>query len=596
MTEESMPHWDLTRLYQDPADPQLTADLEGARERVARFRERYRGRVDDALGAAELAEILEDYQQLQRLGLRPYFYAQLRFASDATDDANKALMARVREAWSAQSEELLFFELELLRLSDAAYARLLASDAAAPYRHYLENLRAHASYVLDEAVERAIKRKDLTGKDGFVQLYEEVTGALRFRFTLPGEEAERDVTGEELLALLYHPDPGLREKAFGGFLTGHAEHATVLTACFNNLLLDHARECELRGFPDIMTPTHLDHETDGAMVEQLMAVSEANYPLAQEYFALKRELLGLEVLKNTDLYAPVEASPKQYSFASARKMVLDAFASFSPVLADAAAAFFSDARIDVPPAPGKSGGAFCQGMMPGELPYVLVNFTGTLRDVTTLAHELGHGVHFVLSQKQNLYHYQAPLPFAETASVFGEMLLTRSLLEREEDRATRIALLCTKLEEMIATTFRQNVLTRFELAAHRRRAEGLLSPDDYCDLWWRENAKLFGNQVSMIEPYRWGWSYISHFIHARFYCTSYVFGELLVLALYQRYRAQGEGFVPLYLELLGRGGSAHPRELLEPFGIDLGAPDFWQQGYDLVRELLDELKGLVAGA
>jgi oligoendopeptidase F len=232
-------------------------------------------------------------------------------------------------------------------------------------------------------------------------------------------------------------------------------------------------------------------------------------------------------------------------------------------------------------------------MFPGLPPYILLNYTGTLRDVSTLAHELGHGVHFALSQKQNLFHYHAPLPFAETASVFGEMLLTRHLLDRESDRRVKIALLCAKLEEIIATTFRQNVLTRFELAAHKKRAEGLLSTDDLCALWWEENGKLFGDAVEMIEPYRWGWSYISHFIHARFYCYSYVFGELLVLSLYQKYRAEGAAFVPKYLELLARGGSQKPKELLKPFGIDLADPGFWQQGYDVVRELLEELKGLV---
>ncbi len=232
-------------------------------------------------------------------------------------------------------------------------------------------------------------------------------------------------------------------------------------------------------------------------------------------------------------------------------------------------------------------------MLPGLPPYLLLNFTGNLRDVTTLAHELGHGVHFALAQGQNLFHYNAPLPMAETASVFGEMLLTRNLLDRETERQVKIELLCARLEDIIATTFRQNVLTRFELAAHRRRAEGLLAPEDYGQLWWEENEKLFGDSVEMIDAYRWGWSYIGHFIHARFYCYSYVFGELLVLALYQKYREEGSSFVPKYLDLLAAGGSRPPKELLQPLGIDLADPDFWQKGYDFVRGLLEELKELV---
>jgi len=268
-------------------------------------------------------------------------------------------------------------------------------------------------------------------------------------------------------------------------------------------------------------------------------------------------------------------------------------AGFEPRMAELAADFFSDRRVDVYPAPGKSGGAFCMPMMPGYLPYLLLNFTGSLRDVSTLAHEMGHGLHSVLAQRQNLFHYQAPLPFAETASVFGEMLLTRHLLDAESDTQVKISLLCSKLEDIIATTFRQNLLTRFESTAHRRRGEGLLSAEDLCELWWQENAKLFGDKVRMIESYRWGWSYISHFIHSRFYCYSYVFGELLVLALYQKYLEEGAAFVPRYLELLAKGGSEPPQRILEPLGIDLADPEFWQKGYDFVGSLLAELKELV---
>ena len=289
-----------------------------------------------------------------------------------------------------------------------------------------------------------------------------------------------------------------------------------------------------------------------------MEVTEENYGLAREYFALKRELLGLPEMKNTDIYASVERTARKFSFEEAKQMVLDAFRGFSSQMADTAETFFSERRIDVFPKNGKTGGAFCMGMVPGMAPYVLLNYTGNLRDVATLAHELGHGVHFSLSQVQNLFQYDAPLPFAETASVFGEMLLTRYLLDREKDPQVKIEILCGKLEDIIATTFRQNVLTRFELAVHNLRRERLLAPEDYCEIWWRENARLFGDAVGMIEPYRWGWAYISHFVHSRFYCYSYVFGELLVLSLYQKYQEEGEAFVPRYLELLAQGWGAAP--------------------------------------
>jgi oligoendopeptidase F len=593
-TREENLCWDLSPLYAGPDDPSLDADLNHVRKEAQTFRRDFRGRISsDHLSSDLLAAALRNYESLQRCGLKPYFYAQLLFSADSTAAAHKALLARVRETWSAVSEETLFFELEMLRIDQERFAGLLRDPDVAGYAHYLNQLRSHAPYTLGEEVEQALNRKNLSGREAFVQLFDELTSSLRFTFRMPGEEAEREMTGEELLALLHHPDGEVREKAFATFLERYAENALVLTSCLNNLCLDHAKEVELRRYPDIMTPTHLSSETEPAMVEKMMEVTEANYGLAREYFDLKRRLLGLERMKNTDVYAPVGGENRQFPFAEAKTMVLDAFRSFSPQLADTAGAFFSERRIDVLPHPGKTGGAFCMGMMPGYPPYVLLNYTGNLRDVSTLAHELGHGVHFALSQGQNLFHYDAPLPFAETASVFGEMLLTRHLLDRETDRQVKIELLCGKLEDIIATTFRQNALTRFELAAHRKRSEGLLSAEDFCSLWWEENRKLFGDAVEMIEPYRWGWSYISHFIHARFYCYSYVFGELLVLALYQKYREEGEAFVPRYLELLGKGGSQKPGELLKPLGIDLADQDFWQKGYDFVRGLLEELKGLV---
>ena len=402
------------------------------------------------------------------------------------------------------------------------------------------------------------------------------------------------MTGEELISLLYHPDREAREQGFSTFLNKHAENSTVLVNCFNNILLDHGREADLRNYPDLMTPTHLSSETEPEMVERLMAVTEENYDLAQRYFQLKKGLLGYDQLKNSDLYAPIAESPRTFDYNEAKALVLESFARFSPEMANVSRQILEEGHTDVDPRPGKTGGAFCMGILPEWKPYVLLNFTGNLRDVSTLAHELGHAVHYALSGKQNLFHYHAPLPMAETASVFGEMLLTRELLERETDPSLKIALLCSKLEDVIATTFRQNVLTRFEQKAHQLRAEKLLSADDYCQLWWQENSRLFGDAVEMIEPYRWGWSYISHFIHARFYCYSYVFGELLVLALYQRYLVEGDAFIPKYLDLLASGGSQKPQDVLAPLGVDLSDGRFWQSGYDFVASMLDHLESLVA--
>ncbi len=587
--------WDLGSLYSGADDPQIETDLRQAREQAARFRGAYKGQIENCSDAGRFADSLKEYEALQRRALLPYHYATLLFAGDSRADRHKALLAKAREAMTAITEETLFYELEILRMDASGYAELLEDDGVAPYRHFLDNTRAHAPYALSEEVEQVIRRKDLSGREAFVSLFDETTSSLTYRFRMPGEEQEREVTGEELMALLYHPDREVREQGFSTFLNRHAENGTVLVSCFNNILLDHGREADLRKYPDLMTPTHLTSETGPEMVEQLMQVTENNYALAQRYFGLKKRLLGYERMKNSDLYAPVDKSPRAFTYDEAKTLVLESFGRFSPALADPAREILERGHTDVYPRNGKSGGAFCMGIVPERRPYVMLNFTGNLRDVSTLAHELGHAVHYVLAGRQNLFHYHAPLPMAETASVFAEMLLTRDLLERESDRNLKVALLCSKLEDIIATTFRQNVLTRFEQKAHRLRGERLLAAADYCELWWEENARLFGDSVEMIAPYRWGWSYISHFIHARFYCYSYVFGELLVLALYQKYLLEGEAFIPKYLELLAAGGSDSPQTLLAPLGIDLTDAGFWQSGYDFVSAMVDNLESLVAG-
>ena len=586
--------WDLTSLYADLDDEKLQADLGAAHQQAEQFRDAFHGRINHPeISPASFSKALKEYEALQLLVLKPYLFAQLLFYSESSNPGHTSLVARVREAWQEIHELTLFFELEILALEEDVYRTLLEDAAVAPFAHYLSTVRAHAAYTQSEAVEQALKRKDLSGKEAFVQLFDELTSGFSYSYRFPGETEEREATGEELLSLIYHTDRQVRETAFATFLDKHADNALVLTSCFNNLLLDHGKEAELRHYPDLMTPTHLSSETDPEMVEQMLTVTEAHYPLAQEYFELKRCLLGLDKLKNTDLYAPVAVEPRTYTFSEALDLVIDAFRGFSPEMAEIVERLVVEGKLDVTPRSGKSGGAFCMGLYPGADPYVLLNFTGTLRDVSTLAHELGHAVHYVLSGEQNFFHYHAPLPLAETASVFGEMLLTRALLEGEPDRQTRMSLLCTKIEEIIATTFRQTVLTRFELAAHTRRGQDLLAADEICELWLAENAKLLGDDVEMIPSYRWGWSYISHFIHARFYCYSYVFGELLVLALYQKYRTEGASFIPAYMKILRAGGSVRPDALVKPLGIDLADPDFWAQGYGLVGELIDELKGLI---
>ena len=582
--------WDMTPLYPSPVSVELEGEFTAAAAEADQFRRSYLGKTA-GLDAAGLLQALVAYETLQERIGKPQMYAQLLFAADSDSDTNKSLSQKAAEFGNLMARQLLFFELEIMTIADEVFASLSGDDRLANYRHFLENVRKFRSHTLPEREEQLLKRKDLTGADAFSRLFDELSASFRYRLTIAGEE--REFTGEELLGLLHHHDPAVREQAFATFLVRHEENGIVYSAVFNDITLDHSQELELRGYATPMEPTNIANEIDAPVVERLMTVSEANYSLARDYFRLKARLLKLPKLKNTDIYAPVGEACRSYTFAEAKELVLAAYREFNPAYGPIIEAFFSERRIDALPRPGKSGGAFCMGMTPSLPPYVLLNFTGNLRDVATIAHELGHGLHFVLAGEQTMLNYHAPLPLAETASVFGEMLLTRYLLGRETDPAVKTALLCAKIEDIIATTFRQNVLTRFEERLHLERREGLLTTSRICSLWWEENDRLYGDAVSMIEPYRWGWSYISHFIHTRFYCYSYTFAELLVLSLYGNYLREGAAFIPRYEAILRSGAALSPADTVRPAGIDLLDPGFWQKGYDFLRELIEELQGLV---
>ncbi|ACM21373.1 oligoendopeptidase F [Geotalea daltonii FRC-32] len=582
--------WKTHTLYPGPQSAELENDFQKAPAKAMDFRERYRGKVA-SLDGAGLLQALKEYEELEELIVKPQLYAHLLFAADSEDEVNKRLSQKAAEFGNQMSREVLFFDLEIIQLEEPAFSVLAADERLANYRHYMESQRKFRPHMLPEREETLLKQKSLTGTEAFSRLFDEVSASFRYKLELDGEEQE--LTGEELLGLLHHPQASVRERAFTVFLKRHEEQAIVFSTVFNTVALDHGQDQELRSYRHPMEPTNLGNEIPAEVVNRLMSVSEANYPLAQEYFRIKAKLLKMDRLKNTDVYAPLGDTTRRYTFDEARDLALAAYGRFSPAFRDMAAAFFHEGRVDALPRPGKSGGAFCMGMTPSLPPYVLLNFTGNLRDVATIAHELGHGIHFTLAQHQTMVNYHAPLPLAETASVFGEMLLTRHLLEEENDPQVKIALLCAQIEDIIATTFRQNVLTRFEERMHLERQNGLLTATRLCELWWEENARLFGDAVEMIDAYRWGWSYISHFIHARFYCYSYTFAELLVLSLYQRYLSEGEAFIPVYREILASGGSRSPANTVRSAGIDLSAPDFWQNGYDVLRDLVENLKLLI---
>jgi oligoendopeptidase F len=582
--------WDLSDLYAGPDDPRLERDLDTGSEAARRFAAAYRGRVA-SLPAAALAGALDEYEALQEPVARAGAYAGLLFAADTSVPRHGALLQHVQERGSAIRNELLFFDLEWVAVPDDAAGALLADPALARRRHLLAALRRYRPHLRSEPEERLLEETANTGRRAFGRLFDEVMADARFEVESAGRV--QTLGEEETLALLHDPDRERRRAAAAGLTAGLRERGRLLGLVFNTLAQDKAYEDRLRGYADPMDERNLANEIEGPAVGALLAACEARYPLVRRYYRLKAGLLGLPVLRDYDRYAPLPEAAGQRSFAEARDLVLEAYADFAPAMAEVAERFFGSRWIDAELRPGKRGGAFSASTVPSAHPYVMLNYTGNLRDVMTVAHELGHGVHQWLARGRGLFEQDAALTTAETASVFGEMLVFRRLMRDERDPALRLALLCGKLEDAFATVFRQVAMTRFEQALHAaRRAEGELALERVNGLWLEANRAMFGDSVELTPDYGHWWLYIPHFVHTPFYCYAYAFGELLVLALLRRYDAEGPGFVPRYLELLAAGGSAAPPELLARLGLDIRDARFWDGGLGLLEAMLREAEAL----
>ncbi len=584
--------WDLGDLYAGPDDPELEADLERSLALAREFAARYRGRVA-GLGAPELARAVDELEALSEPLARAQSFAGLLFAADTSDPRHGALLQRVQERGSEVRGELVFFELEWLAVPEERAAALLAEPALARRRHLLSAWRRYRDHVLGEGEERILEETANTGARAFSRLFDETLAAMRF--SLEGEGRREELSEEEVLALLYEPDRELRRAAADALTRGLEGESRLLGFVFNTLVLDKAIRDRFRRYPHPMRERNLANEISDATVETLLAACESRFPLVARYYRLKGRLLGVEPLFDYDRYAPVVPVSATRSFEEARRIVLEAYRDFSPRLAEIAERFFDRNWIDAELRPGKRGGAFSASTVPSAHPYVLLNYTGNLRDVMTLAHELGHGVHQYLARDRGLFEQDTPLTTAETASVFGEMLVFRKLLREVEDPATRLGLVCGKIEDAFATVFRQVAMTRFEQALHRaRREEGELPLGRIHGLWMEANRAMFGDAVQLRDTYGLWWMYIPHFVHSPFYCYAYAFGELLVLALLRRYDEEGEAFVPRYLELLAAGGSDSPPSLVAKLGLDLEDPGFWQGGLGILAGMVDEAEALAA--
>jgi oligoendopeptidase F len=582
--------WDLSHLYDGPDDPRIDADLDAVRDGAEAFGVRYRGRLGE-LSAAELAEAVDTLEALNEPATRAGVFSHLLFAGDTATARHGALMQHVQERATEIRAHLLFFELEWVGLNAERADVLLADPALAGRRHMLAAMRRYQPHVLSEPEERLLEETANTGSRAFARLFDETMAGLRFQ--VESADGSEEIGEEEVLSLLYDPIRDTRRAAAASLTKGLKANHRPLHFIFNTLVQDKAVGDRLRSYAGVMDSQNLANEIEGSSVDSLIDASVGRYDLVARYYRLKAKLLGFERLEDYDRYAPIPGAEGERSFDRAREIVLSAYGDFSPDMADIARRFFDERWIDAELRTGKRAGAFCASTVPDLHPYVLLNYTGNLRDVMTVAHELGHGVHQYLAREQGLFEQDTPLTTAETASVFGEMLVFRRLMREEDDPSVRLALLCGKLEDAFATVFRQVAMTRFEQSLHTaRRAEGELPVERVNELWMNANRPMFGDSVHLSDDYAWWWLYIPHFVHSPFYCYAYAFGELLVLALLHRYDEEGEAFVPRYLDLLRAGGSDSPNALLARMDLDIADPGFWNGGLAILEGMLAEAEAL----
>lgn len=574
--------WDLKDLYLGPQDPCVREDLEGVEERASSFRENYLGKVAH-MDAPSLNSAMEQYESILEKMAKLDSFSQLWFVTDTLDPSRGKFLQMVREKEALVRSKLLFFELEWVQMEDARAEELLKDSVLSRWSHYLRAARRYKPHLLSEPEERILAEKSVTGSSAWVRFFEETINDIPFEL-----EGKR-VTEEELLSLLYAPERELRRKAAQAMSQGLRSRIRPLTFIFNMVASDKAIEDRLRKYPHWLSARNLANEIEDEMVEALVQAVTSRYDLPRRYYEFKKRLLGLDPLYDYDRYAPIFPQEVRVPWQEAKEHVLEAFGGFSQDMAEVASVFFQKSWVDAAVRKGKRSGAFSHPCVPSVHPYIMVNYTGKLRDVMTLAHELGHGVHQFMARSQGFLNSQTPLTLAETASVFGEILTFEKLLSQPSDKKEILGLLCGKIEDTLATVFRQIAMNRFEDAYHSKRREGgELTSEEISQIWLETQNAMFQGAVNLTEDYGLWWSYIPHFLHTPGYVYAYAFGELLVLALFSLYKEKGKEFVKGYLEMLSMGGSASPKEIVAKAGVDLSDPEVWHRGLRLIEEMIEK--------
>ncbi len=586
----ALPEWDLTDLYPSVDAEEVKADLQASLDRSKTFETSYKGRLSElaADNVPALVTAIRAYEDLEDLMGRLISFAGLVYAGNTIDPASQKFYGDVQEQITTASSHLLFFTLELNTIEDAVMEAALEDAQFGHYRPWIEDLRKGKPYQLEDRVEQLFHEKSVTGSGAWNRLFDETMASLTF-----------DVDGEKLpieqtLNKLVDPSPDTRRKASDALGATFAENMRTFTLITNTLAKDKEISDRWRNFKDIADSRHLANRVEREVVDAMVAAVREAYPrLSHRYYKLKAKWLGMDQLNTWDRNAPLpEADTRVIPWGEAKDTVLSAYSAFSPDMAEIAGRFFDKGWIDAPARTGKSPGAFAHPTVPSAHPFVLVNYQGKIRDVMTLAHELGHGVHQVLAGANGPLMAPTPLTLAETASVFGEMLTFKSLLAKADNPQTRKIMLASKAEDMINTVVRQIAFYTFERKVHTERRNGELTAEKIGELWMSVQGESLGPAIRLGEGYETFWTYIPHFIHSPFYVYAYAFGDCLVNSLFAVYEEAESGFQDKYFDLLKAGGTKHHSELLAPFGLSAADPDFWKKGLSVIEKIIDELEDL----
>lgn len=579
--------WDLTQLFPGFDSPELQGAFDNVEEQVASF-EGVRNKLKPDMDVDTFLDAVRASEATSRIVNRVYSFAGLSFAEDTQNQNAQSLMGRVQQFAAEMQNRTLFFSLWWKELDDANADRLMS--ASGDYRYYLEEMRHFKPHTLSEPEEKIVNLKDVTGSSALVNLYDAITNRYVFKLEVNGEVKE--LTRAQVQPYIQGPDPDLRARAYQELYRVYGEDGPILGQMYQTRARDwHNENINLRRFSSAMSVRNLVNDIPDDVVDTLLDVTKRNSKIFHRYFKLKARHVGVGKLRRYDIYAPVARSDKPFEFAAAANMVLESFSAFDPKIGELARRVFDQNRLDSEIRKGKQSGAFCASINPEDTPFVLMNYTGRARDVATLAHELGHAIHAMLASHHSVFTFHSSLPLAETASTFGEMMLTEKLLAMETDEAVRRDILFKQMDDAFATILRQIYFAMFEREAHAMTQKNA-TVDEMCAAYMENLKEQFGDSVELSDEFKWEWVSIPHIYAVPFYVYAYAFGQLLVFSLYQQFKAEGDSFKPKYLKILSAGGSEAPAKILAEAGVDIRSAKFWQGGFDVLSRMVDELEKL----